>query len=85
MYYNCTRETHKLLNPPLLNPPLWTPECWNNRRWNKQSWNSKRRNNTYPRAAAALRRGPIKYFIDSYNEVLMIISITINNPNFINN
>ena len=22
MYYNCTRETHKLLNPPLLNPPL---------------------------------------------------------------
>ena len=26
MYYNCTRETHKLLNPPLLNPPLWTPD-----------------------------------------------------------
>ena len=26
MYYNCTRKTHKLLNPPLLNPPWWTPE-----------------------------------------------------------
>ena len=26
MYYNCTKGTHKLLNPPLLNPPLRTPE-----------------------------------------------------------
>ena len=26
MYYNCTRETYKSLNPPLLNPPLWTPD-----------------------------------------------------------
>ena len=22
VYYNCTRETHKLLSPPLLNPPF---------------------------------------------------------------
>ena len=34
MYYSCTRETHKLLNPPLLNPPLWTPQS---RQWNRSS------------------------------------------------
>ena len=28
MHYNCTRETHQLLNLPLLNPPLWTPEWY---------------------------------------------------------